>query len=319
MNSNISFFKKLDMSRNNDFTVEPHFTYHGFRYIEISGYPGEPQLEDFVGRVVGSDIPLIGRFETSNKLVNKLHENIVWGQRGNFISIPLGCPQRDERMGWTADAQIIAPTSAYNGEVAAFYTKWMRDLRESQSKEGGFPDVSPKVQVMTDGAPGWGDAGVVIPFTIYRMYGDLQIIEENFVAMKRWIDFILSVNPNLIWTKRMNNNYGDWLSVGADTPKEVLSTAYFAYDCLLLSKMATAINRTEDSNKYLKLHSDIANAFIKSFVNQTDGKIKGDTQTVYLLALAMDLLPQELKPKAAKHLADNVRAHDWHLTTGFIG
>ena len=308
-----------DSSRKNDFTLEPHFTFHGFRYIEISGYPGEPQLNDFVGRVVGSDIPLVGKFETSNKMVNKLHQNIVWGQRGNFISVPTDCPQRDERMGWMGDGEVFAPTATYNAEVAAFYTKWMRDMRDGQSKDGGFSDVAPRKVDPKDGSPAWGDAGVIVPYYVYRMYGDIDIIEENYEAMKRWIDYILSVNPNYIWTKRVNNNFGDWLSVGADTPKEVLSTAYFAYDSLLLSKMADVINRKDDANKYRKLHSDIANTFVKSFVNQTDGKIKGDTQTDYLLALAMDLLPENLKQKAVNHLVENVRAHNYHLTTGFVG
>ena len=252
-------------------------------------------------------------------MVNKLHENIVWGQRGNFLSVPTDCPQRDERLGWMGDGQVFAPTATYNADVAAFYTKWMRDVREAQAGTGGFSDVSPRLVDNADGSPAWGDAGVIVPYTVYRMYGDLDIIEENYEAMKRWIDYILSVNPNYIWTKRVNNNIGDWLSVGADTPKEVLSTAYFAYDSLLLSKLAIAINKTEDANKYQKLHSDIANTFVKTFVNTKDGKIKGDTQTVYLLALAMEMLPPALKPLAVNHLVENIKAHDWHLTTGFIG
>ena len=262
---------------------------------------------------------MTGKFETSNKMLNKLHENIVWGQRGNFISLPTGCAQRDERTGWTGDAQIFASTAAYNAEVASFLAKWMRDMREAQSSLGGFPDNAPRAVGGSDGAPAWGDAGVIIPYTVYRMYGDLNIIEENYEAMKRWIDYILSVNPNDIWTKRLNNNYGDWLSIGADTPREVLSTAYFGYDALLLSKMSAAINNTVDVNKYRKLHSDIANAFVKAFVNTTDGTIKGNTQTGYLLALAMELLPSNLIPMAVNHLVNDIKAHDYHLTTGFLG
>ena len=196
----------------------------------------------------------------------------------------------------------------------------MRDVLNAQTKDGGFSNFSPKPPGDPgSGAPAWGDAGVIVPYTVYRMYGDLNIIEENYEAMKRWIDYILSVNPNDIWTKRVDAKFRDWLSVGADTPKEVLSTAYFAYDSLLLSKMAAAINKTEDANKYRKLHSNIANAFIKTFVNTTDGKIKGDTQTDYLLALAMELLPSNIIPLAVSNLVNNIKAHDYHLTTGFVG
>ena len=300
-------------------SLEPDFTFHGFRYVEVTGFPGEPQLSDLLGRVIGSDTPLVGKFETSNPMVNKLHNNVVWGQRGNFISVPTDCPQRDERLGWMGDAEVFAPTAIYNADVAAFYGKYLRDVRDGQSATGGFSDVSPRLVDNADGSPAWGDAGVIIPYFVYRMYGDLDIIEENYESMKRWIDYIHSANPDLIWTKRVNDNAGDWLSVNANTPKEVLSTAYFAYDSLILSRMADAIGRKDDGQKYQKLHSDIANAFVKHFVNTTDGKIKGDTQTVYLLALAFELLPSEVKQKAANYLVENIKAHDWHLTTGFVG
>ncbi|CAG2175518.1 unnamed protein product [Oppiella nova] len=269
--------------------------------------------------VVNSDTPFESFFETSNEMVNKLYSNIHWSQRGNFMSVPTDCPQRDERLGWTGDAEIFAPTAAYNADVSAFYTKWMRDMRDGQSKEGGFPDIAPRIEDPQDGAPAWGDAGVIVPYTVYRMYGDIEIIEDNYSAMKRWMDYIGSQNPSYIWTKRVNSNYGDWLQVGADTPKEVLSTAYYGYDALLMAKMAKAVNRTEDHKKYSELHTNIGNAFVKAFVNTTDATIKGDTQTVYVIAVAFELLPQNLIPLAANHLVDNIKAHDWHLTTGFVG
>jgi alpha-L-rhamnosidase len=252
-------------------------------------------------------------------MVNQLAKNIVWGQRGNFISVPTDCPNRNERLGWMGDAEIFAHTAVYNADVAAFYTKWMRDVREAQSTSGGFSDISPRLEEKNDGSPAWGDAGVIIPYTVWRMYGDLQIIEVSYKAMTKWIDYIQSENPDLIWRKRVYSNYGDWLQIGANTPKDVLSTAYFAYDALLLSKMAKAINKTSDLEKYLSLHAKISDAFMKAFVNETDAKIFGDTQTVYLLALAFEILPKPLRALAANHLADNIKAHNWHLTTGFVG
>jgi alpha-L-rhamnosidase len=239
-------------------------------------------------------------------MVNQLAKNIVWGQRGNFISVPTDCPQRDERLGWMGDAGIFAHTAVYNADVAAFYTKWMRDVREAQSTSGGFSDISPKLIDRGDGAPAWGDAGVIIPYTVWRMYGDLQMVEDNYKAMTKWIDYIESQNPDLIWRKRVNRNFGDWLEIDAKTPKDVLSTAYFAYDSLLLSKMANAVNKTSDSEKYLSLHAKISDAFMKTFVNETDAKILGDTQTVYLLALAFEILPKSLRAPAANHLVDNI-------------
>ena len=301
-----------------DITLEPHFTFHGFRYIEITGYPGVPQLDDIVGKVVHSDTPFVGHIETSNKMVNRLHLNIVWGQKGNFLSVPTDCPQRDERLGWTGDGEVFAPTATYNADVSAFYTKWLRDLRQAQSKEGGYPDIAPR-SFGTDGSPAWADAGVIVPYVVYKIYGDLQVIEDNYEAMKKFIDYIWKPNPNLIWINHSNNNAGDWLSVNANTPKDVLATAYFGYDALLMSRMAAAINKKDDAQKFESLHANISAAFNKAYVDQSTGKIKGDTQTVYLLALAFELLPEKLRSVAAQHLADNVKAHDWHLTTGFVG
>ncbi|XP_054157560.1 alpha-L-rhamnosidase-like [Oppia nitens] len=298
---------------------EPHFTYHGFRYIEITGFPGEPQLTNIVGRVVHSDTPITGQLETSSPLVNRLHDNILWGQKSNFFSVPTDSPQRDERLGFLGDGEIFVHTASYNADVSAFFSKWMRDVREAQSSAGGFSNVAPRACNVVDGAPAWGDAGVIVPYTMYRQYGDLKMIEDNWEAMNKWMNYIGSQNPNYIWTKRLNNNYGDWLQVNANTPKEVLSTAYYGYDALLMSRLAAASNRTEDAKKYTELHQNIANAFNKAFVNSTDGHIKGETQTVYLLALAFEMLPEKLRPLAANNLAENIKAHNWHLTTGFIG
>lgn len=297
---------------------EPHFTFHGFRYVEVSGYPGDLRPEDVTGCVVGSDTPRAGTFECSDALINQLQRNITWGQRGNFLSVPTDCPQRDERLGWTADAQIFARTASYNADVAAFFTKWMTDVADAQSGEGAFTDVAPKAAFPSDGAPAWGDAGIIIPWELYQLYGDTRVIETHYAAMQRWLDYILAANPDLLWRRRRNRNFGDWLSIGADTPKDVLATAYFAHDADLLSRMAAAIGYHDDAKRYRALFDDIRHAFCVAYVS-AQGRVQGETQTGYLLALAMDLLLDELREPAARHLADNIRNRGGHLSTGFVG
>lgn len=297
---------------------EPHFTFHGFRYIEVSGYPGELTPDAFTARVIHSNTPFLGEFNSSHPLINQLQKNINWGQRSNFLSIPTDCPQRDERLGWMGDAQIFIWTACYNAHVAAFFTKWMVDVVDAQADDGGFSDVSPRLVDLNNGAPAWGDAGIIIPWTLYHMYGDTRIIEQHYEAMQRWIAYIQQANPDLLWTQKLNNNYGDWLSIDADTPKEVLATAYFAYDAQLMAQMADIIGLIDDSQKYQHLFEEIKAAFIKAYVS-ADGKVEGETQTSYLLALYMNLLPDDLRPLAAQHLVADIERHDWHLTTGFVG
>ncbi|XP_054154618.1 alpha-L-rhamnosidase-like [Oppia nitens] len=315
------FTDTTDAEEEDTDTVEPHFTFHGYRYVELVGYPdGEPKLTDLKFRVIHSDTPMLSKLVTSDQLVNQLISNIKWGQRSNFLSVPTDCPQRDERMGWMGDAEIFAPTASYMADVSAFYTKWLRDVRDGQSPEGGFSDVAPRMVDPYDGAPAWGDAGVILPYTMLTMFGDHRIVDLQWPSMEKWFQYIAAENPDHLWTKRVNNNYGDWLQVNARTPKEVMNTAYYGYDALLMSRMASVtVNRTADVLKYRQLHQSIAQAFNREFVNQTDGRIAGDTQTGYLLALAFELLPERLRPLAVNHLVDNIRAHDWHLTTGFIG
>ena len=298
---------------------EPRFTFHGFRYVEVSGYPGEPPLEAVTGRVLHSDTPLVGSFECSDETVNRLQSNIVWGQRGNFLSVPTDCPQRDERLGWLGDAQVFIRTASFNADVQAFFTKWMRDVVDAQSAEGGFPDVAPRVVTLRDGAPAWGDAGIIVPWTIYRVYGDVRMISAHYGAMERWMDYIREANPDYLRKNRLNNNYGDWLApFGDDTPRELLATAYWAYDAKLMAEMAEAIGREEDAAKYEKLFEKIKRAFNEAYVTP-EGKIRGDTQTAYALALHMDLLPDEKREGAASHLVTAIEREDWHLSTGFAG
>jgi alpha-L-rhamnosidase len=303
---------------------EPRFTFHGFRYVEVSGFPGEPQPEAITGRVVHSATPPTGSFECSNQMVNELQQNILWGQRGNFLSVPTDCPQRDERLGWMGDAQVFVRTASFNMDVAAFFEKWMADVEDAQSPEGAFPDVAPLLtgsglMDLSRGAPAWGDAGIIVPWSIYRTYDDTRIVERHYDAMARWMEYLHEANPDLIRRNRMGNNYGDWLSPQGDhTPKHLLATAYWAHDAKLMAEMAEAIGRAEDAGGYGDLNERIKGAFNEAYVSP-DGRIEGDTQTGYLLALHMGLLPEDLRPAAAEHLIRTIERENWHLSTGFVG
>jgi alpha-L-rhamnosidase len=293
---------------------EPHFTFHGFRYVEVTG------IDDFdlTGLVVHSDTPRSGWFECSDDLVNKLWDNINWSQRGNFLSVPTDCPQRDERLGWLADAQVFLPTASLNMDVAAFMTKWGYDVLDAQLPNGSFPDVAPRLIVEREGAPAWGDGGIIIPWTLWRRYADRRLLERHWPAMERYMDHLLRHNPDLLWTARRGNDYGDWLSVGDHTPREVLATAYWAYDALLMSEMADELGWAERAEHYRRLRRGICAAFNAAYVDD-DVRIEGDTQTVYVLALHMGLLPEEARPRAAERLVERIQANGGHLTTGFVG
>ncbi|MDP2982998.1 MAG: family 78 glycoside hydrolase catalytic domain [Candidatus Latescibacter sp.] len=298
---------------------EPHFTFHGFRYVEITGYPGKPALDALTGCVITSTTPQIGTFDCSNPMVNKLVSNILWGQMSNFISIPTDCPQRDERQGWMGDAQIFIRTATYNADAAAFITKWMQDVADEQTPQGAFTDTCPFIKGLGgDGAPGWGDAGIIVPWTFYQVYGDKKIIGDHYRSMARWMDYLQGGNPNYLRKNLLNNNYGDWLSIKANTPKDLLATAYWAYDARLMSRMARVIDNDSDAARYEDLFRKIRAAFQKEYLSP-EGRIRGETQTGYLLALYMDLLPEELRVKAAQYLVEDIRSKGWHLSTGFIG
>ncbi|MBA3943246.1 MAG: family 78 glycoside hydrolase catalytic domain [Herpetosiphonaceae bacterium] len=297
---------------------EPHFTFHGFRYVEVQGYPGDLTPDALTGCVVHSATLLTGTFQCSHPMVNQLARNITWGQRGNFLSIPTDCPQRDERLGWLGDAQIFIRTACLNMDVAAFFTKWMRDVADGQSAAGGFPDVAPRLVDLSDGAPAWGDAGIIVPWTIYQSYADTRIIEEHWDAMVRWMAYLEQANPGWLRIGRLNNNFGDWLSIKAETPPDVLATAYWAYDAQLMAQMARAIGHEAEASAYEQLFGEIKAAFIAAYVAD-DGTIKGETQTAYVLALHMQLLPDELRPQAVQHLVADIERRDWHLSTGFVG
>jgi alpha-L-rhamnosidase len=292
-------------------TFEPLFTFHGFRYAEISGYPGALSAADVRGVVVGSDNPPIGTWESSDTNLNQLFSNIVWGQRGNFISVPTDCPQRDERMGWMGDAQVFAPTAACNADVAAFFEKWMVDVNDGQSARGDFGKFSPRV---ADNAawPVWADAGVIIPWLMYENYGDTAFLSENYAAMARWVDYCQGASRGLLLT----GGVGDHLAP-RPTPIDLVDTAYFANSARIVARAAALLGRNEDAARYGKLHDDIVAAFNAAFV-ATNGVLRGDTQTGDILALRFDLLPEALRPAVAARLAGSVE-QTGHLTTGFVG
>ena len=308
-------------------TFEPHFTFHGFRYVEVTGYPAEPSLEDLMGCVISSDMPFTGSFECSSELVNQLQRNIAWGQRGNFLSVPTDCPQRDERLGWLGDAQIFAQTACFNAEVAPFLTKWLRDVTDAQSPSGAYSDVAPRLVTNGDGTPAWGDAGVIVPWTLYRHYADTRILERHWQSMTRWMEYIAAANPDFLWRNRRNSDFGDWLAqdgddpanaFGSRTPKDLLATAYWAYDASLMARMARAIGRESEAFEFEELFERVKAAFQREYLH-ADGRIAGDTQTGYVLALHFDLIPTELRSRAGERLVALIEARGGHLTTGFVG
>lgn len=312
---------------------EPHFTFHGFQFIEITGLPYAPGKDAVTGCVVRSATPDAGKFECSHPGVNRLWLNGLWSQKDNFLTVPTDCPQRDERLGWMGDAQVFSRTASYNMDVAAFFTKWMIDVEDAQTPEGIFPDVAPRLREGENfvglgnlgGSAGWADAGVIIPYTMWRVYGDRRILERHYNAMVKWVDWIAKHNPNGLRVNQLANNYGDWLCIPSDTSfgthspmKNLLATAYWADDCTKLARIACELGRDADAQRFQTMFEHVRAAFQKEWV-EPNGRITTDTQTGYLLALAFDLLPESLRAAATNHLVENIKALDWHLSTGFIG
>lgn len=296
-------------------TLEPHFTFHGFQYVEISGVDEALPLENVSGVVLQSVIEPAGQFECSEPLLNQLFHNITWGQKGNYLEIPTDCPQRDERMGWTGDAQFFIPTALYNMDSGAFFTKWLVDLvQDSQLEDGSFADVAPHV-ALGGGAVAWGDAAMICTYQIYRYYGDTAIIERHFPNLVRGMEFLEKTSENGI---RKKMGYGDWLNKGGGAKDEVICTAYFAYLAGLMREMAEAIGKNDEARHYAALERTIKAAFVKNFIAD-DGKILESSQTGYALAFTMNLVPENLKEKAAAQFEAEVARFDNHLATGFIG
>ena len=307
---------------------EPHFTFMGFRYVAVDGFPGELTADDLTGVVLHSDMARTGTFETSNPMVNQLQSNIAWGQKGNFLEVPTDTPARDERLGWTGDAQAFAPTAAFNFDVAAFFTRWLADLAADQKPSGSVPFVVPDVLSRgadeAGGSSGWGDVATIGPWTMYLAYADTFLLEQQYESMVDWVEFSRDrAGDDLIWDSGFH--FGDWLAFattrsdypGATTDKDLIATAFFAHSTDLLARAAGVLGRTSESREYEVLFEAIREAFAREFVTST-GRLASNTQTAYALALQFDLLPDTLRASSGRRLAEDVREFG-HLTTGFLG
>jgi alpha-L-rhamnosidase len=308
--------------------LEPHFTFFGFRYVAIDGYPGVLTPDNLTGVVIHSDMAITGTFETSNPEINQLQHNILWGQKGNFLDVPTDCPQRDERLGWTGDAQAFSRTAAFNMDVAGFFTKWLGDVAADQWDDGRVPHVVPNVlggkKGTAGGSAAWGDVAVIAPWNMYLAYGDTRLLEQQYPSMVKWVEFERArAGSDYIWDG--DQHFGDWLAFastdsdypGATTGKDLIATAMWAHSTSLLEQAARALGKTDDAAKYHAMFEHISQAFIKEFVSE-NGRVGENTQTAYVLALEFNLLPESRRAGVAARLAREVRERK-HLTTGFVG
>ncbi len=297
---------------------EPHFTYHGFRYIEITGFPGVLDKESITGLVLSSDLEVTGSFECSDELVNQIYRNIVWTQQANFIDIPTDCPQRDERIGWCGDAQIFIKSATYNRDVVTFFEKWITSLNDEQWPDGNYPNYTPDpFKVDKSSSPGWRDAGIICPYTIYKVYNDIQIIEKHYPKMKAFIEFLKNrTDKNLLAIKEPC--FGDWLHLGPETPNDLIANLYYFYDLKLMKEMALAIGKVDDAKRCSELSEMAREAFLKKYINE-NGLFINETQTAYAMALYIGILPIDMQNKAAQRLFELIKEAGWHLDTGFLG
>ncbi|KRE45015.1 glycoside hydrolase family 78 protein [Paenibacillus sp. Soil522] len=306
-------------------TYEPRFTFQGFRYVQIIGFPGQLELDDFTGVVLHSDMEETGKFQCSEPLVNQLQHNIKWGLKGNFLDVPTDCPQRDERLGWTGDAQMFIQTASYLSNVAPFFTKWLRDVEADQAEDGGVPFVVPHVLGENDmSSAAWGDAAVICPWTIYVCYGDKRILEEQYESMKAWVSYIRSQGENeFLWNTGFH--FGDWLGLDAKsgdyvgaTDRDFIATAFYAYSVSLLQKTAAVLDKSADAAEYLELYDKIVSAWREEFVTAS-GRLAVPTQTAQVLALMFGLLDETAEKRAIAKLSELLEQNKFHLTTGFVG
>jgi len=312
---------------------KPHFTFHGFRYVAVSGFPGEPGRKDLSGEIISSvgDRPAAA-LATSSELVNKMWSIGIWGQRGNFLSIPTDCPQRDERLGWMGDAGVFWRTGSYNFDISAFSQKFVQDIVDAQTGQGAFTNVSPNVLPFGGsgsegtgawsegmvGAPGWGDAGVIVPWTTWIQYGDTELIVRNWDSMQRWMKFIEDRNPDFLRKKGVGPNFADWLAPDEHTDKDLLATAYWALIADMMSQMARAVGKDAEAKRYKDLIANIRAAFQKAYIKD-DGTVGTGTQTSYVVALYTKMAKENLEPKLTENLVRDIEARNWHLSTGFLG
>ncbi|RYY54375.1 MAG: alpha-L-rhamnosidase [Chitinophagaceae bacterium] len=306
-------------------TFEPHFTFYGFRYIKIDGYPGEILPENFTAVALYSDMKPTGSFSCSDTLLNQLQHNITWGQRGNFLDVPTDCPQRDERLGWTGDAQAFFRTAAYNYNVKAFFSKWLKDVAADQRPDGAITHVVPDVLNGEAGSSGWADVATIIPWQMYEIYGDKKVLEDQYTSMVNWVGY-MQKHTDSADLFHYGWHFGDWLSYrpgddgGTDavTDKAEISQCFYAHSVQLLINAAQVLGKQDDVSTYSKLLKRIKDAYNREYVTGS-GRLVSNTQTSYVLALQFDMLPEAQRPKAAAYLADNISRYNNHLTTGFLG
>ncbi|MEZ4955785.1 MAG: family 78 glycoside hydrolase catalytic domain [Saprospiraceae bacterium] len=305
---------------------EPHFSWQGFRYVRVDEFPGEIKVENFTAVALYSDMRPAGQFHSSNPLINQLQHNIEWGQRGNFLDVPTDCPQRDERMGWTGDAQAFSRTATFNFDVHNFFAKWLKDLAADQSEDGKVPYVIPHVMgPKHGGSAGWADAATIIPWNMFLVYGDKKILADQYESMKEWVGFMSSNSENYLWNTGFH--FGDWLfySVNDDrdgksaiTDKYYIAQCFYAHSTQLLINAANILGKKEDVQFYSDLLNKIKSAFLNEYITP-NGSTISNTQTSYVLALQFDLLPENLRQQAADRLAKNILKYNTHLSTGFLG
>jgi alpha-L-rhamnosidase len=311
---------------NGEEQFEPYFTFQGFRYVKIEGFPGELTAGNLVATALYSDMKQVGTFSTSHPLINQLQHNIEWGQNGNFLDVPTDCPQRDERLGWTGDAQAFSRTASFNRQVYNFFSKWMADLAADQLKDGKVPAVIPDVlHGNAAGSAGWADAATIIPWNMYLAYGDTAILQQQYASMKAWVGFMQSASKNYLWNTTWH--FGDWLFYRPDddndgrsaiTDKHFIAQCFFANSVQLMINTAQVLGKEEDKTTYTTLLQNIKQAFLKEYMT-ANGRLVSNTQTAYVLALQFDMLPDNLRQQAAERLVQNIKDYDYHLTTGFLG
>jgi len=303
---------------------ERHFTWQGFRYLKVEGYPGDLKPENFKGVALYSDMQPTGTFTSSNPLINQLQHNIQWGQKGNFLDIPTDCPQRDERLGWTGDAQVFSRTASFNRNVNNFFAKWLKDIAADQ-QNGVVPFVIPNVLGAAINSAGWADVSTIIPWNMYLVYGDKQILENQYGSMKAYVESIRKIANNDLWNSGFH--FGDWLFYRPDddndgraavTDKYLIAQCFYAHSAQLLINAGKVLGNTEDVNSYSVLLQKIKDAFIKEYLTP-NGRLVSGTQAAHVLALNFDMLPDSLRGRAALRLADNIKSYGNHLTTGFLG
>lgn len=305
---------------------EPRFSFFGFRYVRIRNFPAGSKPEQIVAIALYSDMKPTGKFSTSNQLINQLQHNIAWGQKGNFVDIPTDCPQRDERLGWTGDAQAFCRTAAFNMDVASFFSKWLNDLSADQTSDGRVPFVVPNVLGENASASaGWADAATIIPWNLYMAYGDKRILEQQYESMKAWVGYIEKTSMNDLWNTGFH--FGDWLFFrplddndgrAAVTDKYLIAQCFWAHSTQLMIQTAILLDKKEDVVHYTNSLKKIKDAFMREYATES-GRLVSGTQTAYVLALQFDMLPENLREQAAQRLAQNIEDYGNHLTTGFLG